>query len=146
MLYQRPYLCKDFISCAATSADLEELPHFYPRTSLESLAMVLLELCIGEPLEKRPGRVGLMPADNTQLSHEYLLAIARTWHWEEIHAFDTMFPDVIESCMRFPDMQRVTQGRLDELRLEIYSVIVEPLCMEVDKRWGGRNWDHRVHV
>lgn len=154
VLYKRPYLCKEFNSCEVTASsletadgeNLEDCPHFRPKMSLESLAIVLLELCVGEPLEKRPEKARLKTAGpSAQSSHEYLLSIAQGWLWEEIYDFEPMFSDIIESCMYFPNMQRAKLGKLDELRLDIYSVIVEPLCLKVDERWGG-TWDEDVHI
>jgi hypothetical protein len=154
VLYERPYLSKEFYSCEATPSgfktaeggNFQGWPDFHPKLSLESLAIVLLELCLGEPLEKRPEKARLRPAaPSTQSSHEYLLSIARAWSWEEIYLHEAMFPDIRESCMNFPNMQRAKLGRLDELRSDIYGVIVGPLCLEVDRRWG-RTWDESVYI
>ncbi|KAE9380019.1 hypothetical protein N431DRAFT_448839 [Stipitochalara longipes BDJ] len=127
-----------------TDAEGPEDSPFHPQMSLESLGLVLLELCIGEPLERRPEKARLKPADpSAQASHEYLLSIARGWEWEVVYHYDETFANVIQSCMNFPDMQRAKQGKLDELRLAIYAKIVMPLCLKFGQELR-KDWDERV--
>lgn len=153
VLYKQPYICKQFLSCEITALDpespddenSENFPEFRPRASLQSLGIVLTELCLGEILEGRPERTDLPPpTQGNDPSHDYLLSIAQSW-LPEIDRIERMFPDVIESCLYFEGMKRAKRGKLDELRWNIYLKIVEPLCRKVDERWPG-NWDDNIRV
>ncbi|PMD32612.1 hypothetical protein L207DRAFT_639906 [Hyaloscypha variabilis F] len=153
VLYKQPYICKQFLSCEITALDpgnpddenTENLPEFRPRASLESLGIVLTELCLGEILEGRPERTDLLPpTQGNDRSHDYLLSIARSL-LPEMDRIERMFSDIIESCLYFEDMKKAKKGKLDELRLAIYLKIVEPLCRKVDERWPGK-WDDNILI
>jgi hypothetical protein len=146
VLLEKPYFSGDFSSAkqldgnsATKNSPSQEILSFRPKTSLECLGIVLIELCFGTPIESHQDKVRLRPVDSSvESTHEFNLAIARSWTWEEIRAHDSLFSDPINSCLNFPGLIRVQEGRSDEVIQDMYSLIVKPLHDETLRRWPQR--------
>jgi len=110
---------------------------FHLKTSLECLGIVLIELCFCEPIERGEDKVKVRPhgPNNDKPNHDFCLAIANAWTWEEISASEPSFSDPVEMCLRFPNLGRAKQGRYDEIVQDMYSAIVKPLQDEMNRRW-----------
>ena len=142
--FDQPYVSQEFISLKgvsnATARTISKPPpEFRPKISLECLAIVLIELCFGVPIEKLKHKVKLRPLDtDDQTAHHFRLAIAHAWTWEEIRAQDSLFSDPINSCLHFPNLGRAQQGRFDEVIDDMYALIAKPLYDETIRRWPPR--------
>lgn len=109
---------------------------FHLKTSLECLGIVLIELCLGEAIERREDKVRVRPQGPIDKpNHDFCLAIANAWTWQEINVYEPLFSDPIEMCLRFPNLGRAKQGRYDEILQDIFSGIVKPLQDEMNRRW-----------
>jgi hypothetical protein len=144
VLFDQPYLSRSFISSNTVSDNTQantpptssEILNFNLKSSLECLGIVLVELCFGVPIETHKKKVRLRPMDSSAESvHEFCLAIARAWTWQEIREQDPLFSDPINSCFNFPGLTRFQEGRSDEVVYNIYSLIIKPLYDETIKRW-----------
>ena len=141
VIYEQPYVSQDFISTRPTpasisSGEIEELPKFQLRTALQCLAILLIELCFGEPIERGKERVRLQPIDtNDQANRQYCFAIAHTWTEEEIDAHEPGFSDPVSSCLNFPDVGREKRGHSDQVIEDVYALISKPLYDMTTSRW-----------
>jgi hypothetical protein len=61
----------------------------------------------------------------------YPLSLAWESAWEGIYAIDTMLLDIIEIFINLPKIQRAKLHKHEELKLDIYYLIMEPLCPQV---------------
>lgn len=141
-VFDQPYLSQDFVS-AMSIPGTPPTPlgsQFRLETSLECLGILLIELCFGSPIESYQHKVQLRPYIPSSLpNHEFNLAIARAWTWEEIRAENPLFPDPIHSCLRFPNLQgRLWGGKVDEVVHDMYDLIAKPLYDEMMERWPPR--------
>jgi hypothetical protein len=144
VLFDQPYLSGSFVSSKSTSRNTQpntqptssEISTFNLKSSLECLGIILVELCFNEPIETHEGKVRLRPVDSSaESNHEFCLAIARAWTWQEIRAQDPLFSDPINSCFNFPGLTRLRDGKLDEVVHDIYSLIIKPLHDGTMSRW-----------
>jgi hypothetical protein len=110
----------------------------YLKTSLRCLGIVLIELYLGEPIERSADKVRVRPYGslNDEPNHDFCVAIANASTLGEIYAHEPLFSDAIENCLRFPYLGRAKQGRYDEIVQDIYSAIVKPLQDEMNKKWN----------
>lgn len=143
VIFEKPYIATRFLS-TPTDADTvckkpglieESEPNLHIKTSLESLGIVLLELCFGEPIENSSDKVQLRPHGDGP-NHDFCLAIANAWTSEEIYYEDPEFVGPIDNCLRFPDISRVRQGRYHEVLRDIYLAIAKPLHDETIRKWS----------
>ncbi|KAH6717894.1 hypothetical protein BKA61DRAFT_293944 [Leptodontidium sp. MPI-SDFR-AT-0119] len=145
-IFDQPYLSQDFISSKSHPGTFpspfptSSAPHFRSKTSLECLGILLIELCFGSPIESHQHKVQLRPlSPSSQPNHEFNLAIAHAWTWEEIWAENSLYPDPINSCLSFPNLQgRVRDGKLDEVVHDMYVLIAKPLYDKTVERWPPR--------
>ncbi|KAH7370572.1 hypothetical protein BKA65DRAFT_471771 [Rhexocercosporidium sp. MPI-PUGE-AT-0058] len=146
-IFDQPYLSQDFLSLKSHSEGTSSPPpnpapppHFQTKTSLESLGILLIELCFGTHIESHQHKVQLRPlSPNSQPNHAFNLAIAHAWTWEEIWAENSLYPDPITSCLSFPHLLgREREGRLDEVVHDMYVLIAKPLYDDMVVRWPPR--------
>jgi hypothetical protein len=125
------------VTTSNMTKSLSSVQPFHLKKSLQCLGIVLIELCFGEPIERNQNKVTVRPQEpiNNETNHDFCLAIANKWTWQEISAWDPSFSDPIDMCLRFPNLGRAKQGRYDEIVQEIYSGIVKPLQDEMNRRW-----------
>lgn len=142
VIFEKPYVAAQFLSTPANVNGGSSEPglieprdmHHHIKTSLESLGIVLIELCLGEPIEKSCDRVQLHPQGD-QPNHDFQLAIANAWTSEELRDEGPEFESPIDNCLRFPDIRRITQGRYQEVLRDIYLAIAKPLHDEAIRMW-----------
>ncbi|PVH77822.1 hypothetical protein DL98DRAFT_656537 [Cadophora sp. DSE1049] len=141
-VFDQPYLSQDFIPAKSHPETAPTPPQsaFRPKTSLECLGILLTELCFGSPIESHQHKVQVRPlSPSTQPNHEFNLAIAHAWTWEEIWAENPLFPDPKYSCLSFPNLQgRVREGKLDDVIQDMYVLIAKPLYDDMVVRWPPR--------
>lgn len=137
VMFEKPYLATQFLSTppdhqsvSGESRLLEERPEYLMKTSLQSLGIVLIELCFGEHIEKSSHKVQLRP-NGDQPNRDFCLAIANAWTEEEILYEDPPFASPIDNCLRFPDIGRIRKGRYDEVLEDLYLSVAKPLQDEV---------------
>ena len=140
IVYERPFFSKDFISRKSPSSMLSlsetSLSNSNLAICLQCLAIVLIELCFGQPIESGRDKVFLEPSStNEKATHQFHLAIAHEWSWEEINAYDPLFSDAVHSCLYFPGIERVRNGQGDQVLQDIYSLIVQPLYDKAKSKW-----------
>ncbi|EPE34411.1 hypothetical protein GLAREA_10105 [Glarea lozoyensis ATCC 20868] len=134
VLFDEPYLSQSFLSTTRLKpTPSTPLTTASTKLLLESLGIILIELCFGVPIETFASKTPLRPVSSTY-RHEYHLAIAHAWTWEEIRAQDSLFSDPVQSCLHFP---RSGLGRSDEVE-DIYRLIAEPIYREMVRRWPER--------
>jgi len=141
IIFEKPYITAEFLSTPPSTSSEIHLSSgppaardpSYIKASLESLGIVLIELCFGEPIESSSHKVQLRCSDD-QPNHDFCLAIANAWTEEEILYEDPEFASPIDNCLRFPDISRIRKGRYDELLTDIYLSVIKPLQDEVVRR------------
>jgi hypothetical protein len=142
ILFHRPYVFRNFnsnIKCVRKETDETRNLHkgTILRMFLQSLGIVLIELCFGRTIEEIGNTQLLRPVDmsNRRSYHTYCLAIANSIEWEVVNGEDPTFSDPVDFCLRFRNMKLMSEGKDDEVMHEIFLAVVKPLHEEMLIKW-----------
>lgn len=116
--FEQLYVSQSFISTTSSPAPAsaidktQDVHDFQLKTALQSLGILLIELCFCQPIECGKNKVDLQPTDTSdRAQHQYCLSIAHAWTEEETYAHDPGFSDPVASCLNSPGVSRAKKGQ-----------------------------------